>query len=347
MEEDRISARQRRVLLFAALLVPAVALPGRLAEAAGDLSWLVPLLCIPAALLLCWMLGRLGDLPATLRRVWGGFFGGALTLIYSTWCFFLLILYLKGLVSRLVLIGAQGFAPILFAAVALGIALHMARGTRGAFCRGTELFYLVLAVVLGGILLLGIFHIKGENLWSFVLPTELVGGIAPMLGVVSLGTLGALLVGNMESVPGDKWRRYGWTTGFCVTVALITLVVVGRLGAPLTAALPAPFFTLVQGLGVAGMLQRVEGAVAALWVLSDLALLGLLLFGLRGTVGAVCGQTWGRRILPAAAMAALLLGALMSEELAVGLRNGVAQVNLVLGFLVPAATLLVARLTGR
>ena len=347
MEEDNISTRQRMVLLFAALLVPAAALPGRLAEAAGGLSWLVPLLCIPAALLLCWILGRLGDLPAALRRVWGGFLGGALTLIYSTWCFFLLMLYLKGLVSRLVLTGAQGFAPVLFAAAALGMALHMARGTRGAFCRGTELFYLVLAVVLGGILLLGAFHVEGANLWSAALPTELVGGITPMLGVVSLGALGGLLAGNMESAPGDNRRRYGWTAAFCAAVFLMTLVVVGRLGAPLTAALPAPFFTLVQGLGVAGMFQRVEGAVAALWVLSDLALLGLLLFGLRGTVGAVCGATWGRRILPAAAMLALLFGVLLRDEAAMGLRGGAAGVNLALGFLIPAITLLTARLTGR
>ena len=55
------------------------------------------------------------------------------------------------------------------------------------------------------------------------------------------------------------------------------LLVLGQLGSALAAQVDRPFLQMVSGLGFEGAFQRLEELVSALWVLGDVALLGLLL----------------------------------------------------------------------
>ena len=67
-----------------------------------------------------------------------------------------------------------------------------------------------------------------------------------------------------------------WSVGFCLTLTALQAVCLGNFGPGLSVRMNTPFFMMVKGIGIEGTFQRVESVILALWVLSDLALLGLL-----------------------------------------------------------------------
>ena len=118
----------------------------------------------------------------------------------------------------------------------------------------------------------------------------------------------------------------------------------------LCARLDNPFFALAKSVGVEGAFQRVESIVAALWVLSDFALLGLLTFALRHMAGAVCGES-GARWAPWAGTGLAFAGGMLlfpDDFAAEMLAETVAPLgNLVLAFVLPALALWAGWLRGR
>lgn len=59
MKGDQITRRQMSALLFLTLLSPLIrVLPRHIAASAGGMSWVSPLLALPAALAGLWLLGR-------------------------------------------------------------------------------------------------------------------------------------------------------------------------------------------------------------------------------------------------------------------------------------------------
>lgn len=67
-----------------------------------------------------------------------------------------------------------------------------------------------------------------------------------------------------------------WAVSFCLTLTALQAVCLGNFGPGLSVRMNTPFFMMVKGIGIEGTFQRVESVILALWVLSDLALLGLL-----------------------------------------------------------------------
>ena len=67
-----------------------------------------------------------------------------------------------------------------------------------------------------------------------------------------------------------------WAAGFCLTLTALQAVCLGNFGPGLSVRMNTPCFMMVKGIGIEGTFQRVESVILALWVLSDLALLGLL-----------------------------------------------------------------------
>ncbi|MEG2420124.1 MAG: hypothetical protein RSB55_01140 [Oscillospiraceae bacterium] len=347
MEHDRCAERQILMLVALALTVPAVALPGRLAETAGGIGWAAPLLALPGALLLAFLLGELGDLPGALQKAWGKRAGRGALAVYLAWYLGLAALYAKGCMGRLGATGTSKVAAAAVAAAVTAVAIWQARGKLCAFCRGGELFFFVMMAAVGGVLLLSVPHIR----LGYLARSADWGGLGKALGatlsVVSLGTLGGFLAGRVTPREGDRKRRMGYAAGICLGAALLAAAVIGRLGPTLTGELPAPFFTMVQALGVKGAFQRVEGPLAALWLLGDLALVGLLAFGGKAIASALLGDRAGKLAAWGLPAVGWILGAGMTDELAIFLREGTGAVNLTLGFLVPLGTWLKLRQKGR
>ena len=217
----------------------------------------------------------------------------------------------------------------------------MGRGKLAAFVRAGEIFYLALSTALGMVLLFGLFQVETRHIlpiWIEDVPA-ILNGTVPVLGVLGYGIFGAFLAGDVVREEGNRKRCLSWAAVLCGVFLALEMVCLGNFGPVLTARMEAPFFMMVKGIGVYGAFERVESVIIALWVLSDLALLGIFVFACRK----MAVELWsikeeGRAVVLPLVFAALF-GAIFllpdefttSQQLETILRTE----NLVLGILVP------------
>lgn len=349
MGNDVLSLRQLVVWMAVALLGPAAdLLPGLSARQAGGAGWLAPLgalLLLLPALWLCAGLCREGNgLAGAIQGALGRSGGNALLIIYMVWALALLSGQVQMCAARLAMVYGRGPA-FACAAALLGLAVWMAWGKTSAFARAGEIFYLALAVALAGILILAASKIEPGNLMPA--PTELLalpGASAWLAGVLLWCVPGAFLARKVKPARGDGGRAAGWTVGLCITVCLLLCAVIGNAGPRLTARLPAPFLTAVQGLGIKGAFERMEALTAALWCLSDFMFFGLQLMAWRELGGALRPGGWTRwSLIPAAGLALCAAWLFCSGQGGIPqcTESVLALSGLVLGLLIPGAVRLI------
>lgn len=307
MKDDKISMRQFMVLVVTALLMPASALlptlTARLAGGAGWVSMAGAAVLLPAA---GWAARR--QSAAEPRRV--------ASLIYMIWTFLVLMVSLRLSGARLAEIYGERGAWMCTGAMLL-LAVWMARGRLAAFARAAEIFYLALAVLLAGILLLAAFQVE----WSNLVPARAEMAGLPESGLAAAGLLLNLypvtvLLRRTQGEKGSGRRAARWIVLFCGAMALLLGAVNGCLGAVLTGKVPSPFLIMVQGLGIQGAFQRGEALIISVWTLSDLALTGALLHAWRELAWDLRPGRWCRESVIPAAAAAMAGGWLLfrSEE---------------------------------
>lgn len=327
--EEKCSARQLRVAVFVALLAPASTLPGLLARG-GALGWLGPILALPLILLALWRLGKLGDdgLAAQLGRRWG-WLGKATLTLYYLWVLLLAALTAGNCVDRLSRTDYQETPNWILALALTAVTAYLIYKGSGAFLRATEIFFLALVVVVLLFSLLGAAELRWEN----VAPAgasalaEAAGGILPTTATAAAGALVFFL--PHDTGGRGEGRGWHWAVAWCVVAALLCLLVLGALGAPLAAKAPLPFFLFLQGLGFPGGFRRLEALGTAAWVLSDLTLMGLAALAARIIGG---NRPW----LAAPALAAAFLGGcFLSNAQVAGLTTWLFWINLALGIGIP------------
>ena len=328
MKKSEYSLRQILVLTLTGFLAPvADLLPGLLARQSGRGGWLVPLAMLPVLVLWVLFLGRLfreegSGLFALVHRRLGRVFGGALTLLYIMWGIGLLAEQLNRSVARMgVVYGGRGGEAM--AAAVLLLAVWVTRGKEGALFRAGELLWLAAAVGTVCVLLLALPRIRVEYLAPE--PGWMAGGI-DYLNVWGGTVLGTALLARVPRKTGTTRAAVGWVMAAGLCAFGLTAVVLGQTGAGLAARLEHPFLTVVQGITLEGALARLEGPVAALWLVADFCRMGLLLAVLREAGG----ERWGRWLVR---LGSLLAGGAQFYPLEgeVGVPWG-----LLLGFLVPA-----------
>jgi len=358
---DNISTRQVLALLFAALLSPAVQLlPGRTAATAGGAAWLSVLPALPLVLLLCAALSGLlraapdgTGLAGAYRSVFGGILGRIICAGYFLWGAALLCVGTKWCALRFLSTSYRNAPLGLFLVVLLAAAWWMGRKKLAAFARAGEIFYLALSILLTIVLFFGLFRVEAAYVlpvWWDDLPAILYAGI-PVLGVLGCGVFGAFLCSGTEL--GGHKKAMRWAAALCGVLALLQFVCLGSFGAALIGRMDIPFFMMVKGIGVEGAFERIESVVIALWVLSDLAFLGLLAFGCRRIAAdlvPVLGRRDGARGVVLPLMLAALIGAVffcpdafLLSELAFRLLTAG---GILFGFAIPLLAWLVARLRG-
>lgn len=302
MKSDALSLRQVMVLLFTALLVPAVdLLPALAAKTSGGGGWMLPLGALPLLLVALW--ARDG-IPFGEKR-------GAYTIIYIMYMLLILLLLTVALKLCALRLGQiYGDGPALPAAIALlAAAVWMGWGKPAAFARAGEIFYLAIAVVLAGVVALGIFQVEPGNLAVSAAQAGTIPRGSLLTAGIILNVYPACVLGNQ--VKGDRnngRRAVGWTVAYCVAAALILVAVIGCIGPALAGELPSPFLIVVQGIGIDGAFQRTEALVATLWTLSDFVLMGLLLHSWRGFARQLRPGRWEKWSMCAAAVAAAAAG---------------------------------------
>ncbi len=348
MENGRMTAGRLSAAAWVAVLAPAVGvLPGVTARQAGMGAWLAPLAVLPIVLLLRRVLTGLNrcGLAESFVRLLGKKLGGILTIIYMVWAVTLGSARLR-LSGRRLLFTAQRETGLWFVPVVLVVlAVWLAWGKADAFVRAAAIFSRILTLMLLAVLGLTVFQIRRDNLlplWTEDVFPALKGGV-PVLGVLSYGIYAAFLWDG-DRVGTCSRRRI---VGACAVLLLLQVAVLGNLGAELTAALEDPFLTLSKHVGVEGAFQRMESLVSALWLLGDLALLGLLLWACRRMLGVLAPQCkgWVAAVSGAAAISAGALLVFRDPLLAQKFEYGPALLgNLLLGLDVPV---LLAGLNGK
>ncbi|NCB62851.1 MAG: spore gernimation protein [Clostridia bacterium] len=356
---DQISARQVYVILFAALLSPAVrALPTWTAGTAGVGAWLTGLFAFPVLLIMGWALfslfrgaGADHGLAEIFQDTLGTVVGKLLTIIYMVWAMFLLCLELRLYGERMLAAnsGNVSLPPLLI--ILLAMVLWLCRKKLAAFARAAEIFYLILAVALGLVLAFSVADLRPENVlpvWTGDIPSVAAATTVP-LGVVGVGIFAAFLGGRVKRREGDRRRGLGWLAAGCSVLAFLQFGVLAQMGPLLAARLEYPFFEVARGVGIDGAFQRVESVVVALWLLSDLALLGLLIFALRAMTASVFGKQWEKWAPPISVILAFLGAVFLLPDgfAAENLASGAALLgNLLLGFAVPLLVLVVQKIKG-
>lgn len=340
MEQERVEAGKLTGAVWAAVLSPAVGiLPALTARLGGQGGWLAPLVALPAILLLTRVWGRLAqrkDLP-------GGTGGRLLTIIYIMWALALACARLRLSGQRLQFTAQRETHLWFFLPILAGIAAWLVWGKADAFVRAAAVFGRVLTLALVAVLGLTLFQMRPENLFPLwtgdVLPV--LKAAVSALGVLCYGVYGAFLWDGAQA--GGVKRR---VSGGCAILAALLLSVLGNMGAELTAALEDPFLTLSKHVGVEGAFQRVESLVSTLWLLGDLALLGLLLWACRRMMRALMPRWRGRWVAVVGAAAILLGSGLVFRDAISAQRFEYVLAplgNLVLGVVVPCALYLLEK----
>ena len=353
MERDRLSFPQMMALLLGALMGPAAELlPGTAAVAgvAGALGVTGAVVLMAGGGLLAHSLAGENGLASGLAKAFGRWGGKAVLTIYIVWFELLLALRLHQSARRLSQCGAQDGAAWFFILVLAGFALWMARGRLGALGRAAQLFFGALCVAGGLVLVFSLAQIRPGRLlsdWSW--SAEEVGRVLlPGWQVMGYGLFAPFLWEPSEKCSAKPWLC-SVSLVWLVLVAM-QMVIVGRFGPQLTMEWNNAFFQLAEGIGVKGAFQRVESLVAAIWVFSDLLLLGGLLWGMQKMVGelhpgapvaGIAASATGLAVVGAMAV----LGVKLSGSDLEG--NLVPAGNLLLGVGVPGVAWLLKRVKKR
>lgn len=321
MKKGALSRTQLAVLVWAGVLAPAAELLPGAALSAGRGAWLAPLAALPLVLLSVCLLTRLAGDKGLARGILDGLgprFGRGVLFLYMMWALALLALRLRLCAGRMLSSGNRDGALPYFLLVAAGMVFWLAGGSLAAFARAGQLFFLVLALTGGAILLLSLPQVRAVRLlplWTGDAVHALQSGFAAA-GVLGWGSCWAFLTEGMPSDGKGGCRR---TALGCVILALTQWVILGSLGPALAGRLDSPFLALAKSVGVEGAFQRVESVVAALWVIADVTMACLLAFALRAMLAAAAPQRqekWtGRIAVVLAAGIALFLPGRQMERL--------------------------------
>lgn len=273
---------------------------------AGSAAWLCPLAAGAAVVLLGALLGRRTGWGDPLGP-WKGKGGRILALLLLLWGLFLTAAHAARVGSRLA--DALGGSSLLMTVLILALAGWMAAGGLPAFLRACEIFSLAVGAGFVFILLSGVFRLQWDYvlLWQGQELAQVPLGALSAAGTLAAGCYVLLLLPQVTLEEGGRRRVLGRLGGLFAALSAAMLLVLGRFGPALTSQIHRPFFQMVAGLGFEGAFQRLEGLVSALWVLGDVALLGLLLLSLQPLLDRLAGPGFGGRRVWAVTGAVLLL----------------------------------------
>lgn len=343
MERDVLSVRQMMVLLLVALLAPATdLLPSVAARQVGRGGWLVALGALPVLLAALWVCSRVFCGRGLCVQL-GKPMGYTIIIVYMVWILFVLSMVFRLSAARMESV-YSGVPPILLAAGVAAVAVWMGMGKTAALARSAEIFYLILTVVLAGILLLALFKIEWGNLYP-VAWGRVPGGSLTAAGILLNVVPAAVLGGRVPQKARSRRAACGWALAFCVAVTWALAAVLGSMGSRLSARLDLPYYIMVQGLGIKGAFQRTEALIAAMGLLSDVILAGVLLRAGNDYMKELKSGRWGKWSVPVVAVLAMGAGWLLFPEgdRVLGFCSGVLPMTgIVLGIVIPALLLLIS-----
>lgn len=285
--QDKISLRQFVVLLTVALLSPLIKIvPGEMVAFGGPGCWLGSLLVLPVALLIIWLIGRIGQslpendgLADAFCHCFGNILGRIICITFGIWLVLLSCVDLRFFVERMTstIYPDTGTAMILL--VFLALEWWLGRQSFAVTARTGQVFFFAVVLTFALMLIMCIWQIRPYNVWPFWfddLPGIALGGARMMSGLgMAMGAL--LLFGKVSDRRGGTKLAMAWTTGLCLTLTVLGFAITGIFGTELTQQFQSPFFSLAKEVRIEGVIERAEPLVVTVWIFTDLILVATFL----------------------------------------------------------------------
>ena len=354
MGNETVSRRQLLTMAYISLLSPAIRVIPRLpAELAGKAAWLSPAAAVLAAAGIGWVFhlclraaGPQRGLAELMLDTFGPAAGRILLGVYVLWFVFDAGFVLRTAAERLIsAVYSQGHL-MAFLALTLLVSLVAACGRLGTLGRTAEVFAPVILLVLAGIFAASLFNMEKSSLLP-VLPADIPQiflGAAPMAEVMGVVIPFAFLA-DRRICGRDKGSVAAWMGATALSMAVLTVPVIGCLSAEVTRRLQNPFFIMLRNITVLESVDRIEPLVLGLWIITDFVFISSLLLLCGHLSGRVTGARGRKPFVLAAAALALAVSLLCGKsafdmralsDLVIPVANGVFCVA------VPVLTLLAA-----
>ncbi|MCC8182592.1 MAG: spore germination protein [Clostridiales bacterium] len=359
MEQERMTTRQMAILLFCGLLAPLLrVIPEETGPLAGEGGWAAPLLALPVFLLALWALGRTfrrlprtAGIPQMYRLAYGAGLGGLLTAATALWLAvmgaFNLRLYGESFVSSIYTDTNIWLFLVVMMAV---VCLVSCRGF-ATVCRMGRLFFYVLVITVGLVILLGVREVRLYHLWPVWLQgwDGLLLSAGPVLSVLGFSVPILYCKGRTsEHGQGEKILA-AWFSLLCLLLSAVGAVIIGLFGWQTAIRLQTPFFSMAKEVTLGEITERIEAIVAAVWVFSDLAMLAAQVCAI-GEYGKELWRGGSRRWLICGAGVVVILGAAWMDSATFELQElwkGLQGWNAVICYGLPLSACLLLRVRRR
>ena len=358
MGEGRISGRQFGVLTFVLMLAPLIhGIPAR-AAGAGRGGWLLILpAAVPLTLLLRTVLRCLDRMPegSGLGDLYllalGGRWGKVFCALSALWVLMIQTADLRFCAERFVTAVYPDTGRWVFCLTMLALTLWIARGTLEALTRAGRILFWVVTVTLVLVLAMAAPKTHIYNVWPVtdLDPREAARSVLRVMTVLSFAVPPCFLLGRVTRRPGGR-EVYLWAAIVTAAALLIGAVIFAVFGPELAGRLEAPFFALAKEISFRRTVQGMEVVVAAMWAMSDIALMGMNAFVLGALGGALLPRAGEERIRTASVAVTLVLCLLLPvssfrmEEL---YRTWAMPADLIAGYGLPLVALAAGKLRSR
>ncbi|MDR2531799.1 MAG: spore germination protein [Oscillospiraceae bacterium] len=353
----RITAKQAYTLFMLASLSPLVRLSSGLgARLGGRAGWVSVIISCAVfygfIVLLSLYIKRSEqstDLFSLYRSAFGKIPAGIAVLFYTVWVFWLAGFYLNAFSEKFTGWIMPGVPAGFFTITLLALVFIILSGKFQSFALLCDVFFYVVLLALAVIFALQLPQIRYENL----LPVThydaagIIAGVLPTLGIFAYITPLLFLGGEIKS-DFRLFRKHGLYSALTLLAAglVIFVTTAGVFGKDLTGEMAQPFLMSVKTVGAGGALERLESIFLLLWVVTDLAIIVMLMHILLKLVNLLTGGNSAENTAPGGSpllKSPLLLGVYV---LSLFMERGIDEmlglkVNLVMGFAVPTAAVII------
>jgi spore germination protein KB len=294
-KKGKITSGQASAMLYIGLLSPIIRLLPKMAvDMGGYVSWISVFVAFPVLFLLIWFWRKMmedrktGDSMVDVIISAVGKTGGKIAVsLFGLWLIFYVGFMLKSGAERLISSAYDTASPTLFILTILAVAVIVAMGKLKVLGRLSEIFFIIFGLVFIFIMIPAFADIDPGNLLPVTVydTGNILKGAIP---IINIGTVGVYLYFFKDVADSDNSNKVIIKRLFTVLAVILILLVttIGVLSEPLIRKLQHPFFIMVRDLSVFGVVERVESVVIALWVVSDIVYVSMLL--------KICGEIFSK-----------------------------------------------------
>lgn len=356
MEQKKLSSGQFGILTFVMMMAPLIhAVPTRIVHT-GRGAWLLPILAVLPLTFLLWALfhclrrmaegSGLGDV---YHLAFGSRWGKLCCGLSAAWAVMLMVVNLRFYAERYVSAVYPETGMLLFYLVMSLFQIWIVKDSFEKLLRAGKFFFWVVLITLAVVIIFTAGKIKLYNIWPVTDSNWKDAGLGALRLSTAVGMVipAGFLLGKVDW-KGKRKELVWWMLALTMIMIVVSVNVLGVFGPELTRRLQIPFFTLAKEVSITGAAERLESIITAMWMITDTALLGVLIYAgeqaLCQTVGGFKRPELLRVVLAVIVVPLCCLLPQSSFDMDKGYQMFGMPVNVMLGYLLPGVALAVAKL---